>query len=140
MLAWRYAPEPGGAYEMASAYRDGKLAGVAAVRKPRGEPDPRLRGIHMATLSDILFDPNDPDAATAVVAGAEDVARRMGADAMLCSTMHPAIVSVLRRRVFFRLPGNVHLMVRDPKAVANLSVDAHEWWVTRGDAVSDDAF
>jgi GNAT superfamily N-acetyltransferase len=140
MLSWRYAPAAGGAYESVNVYRGGTLRAIAIVRRPKGESDPRLRGIKMATVSDVLFADDEADAGRAAFAGAERVARRMGADAMLCSTTHPAIVSLLKRRAYVRLPGNVHLMLRDPKGAANLSTDVHAWWIMRGDAGSDDVF
>ena len=140
MLSWRYAPAAGGAYESVNVYRGGTLRAVAIVRRPKGESDPRLRGIKMATVSDVLFANDELDAGVAAFAGAERVARRMGADAILCSATHPAIVSVMKRRAYVRLPGNVHLMLRDPKGAARLSTDAHAWWITRGDAGSDEVF
>jgi hypothetical protein len=64
----------------------------------------------------------------------------MGADAILCSSAHPAITSSLRRRAYIRLPGNVHLMLRDPEGSAALPLAVDEWWLMRGDAHSDEAF
>ena len=140
MLNWRYAPVAGGPYECVTV-RDarGKLAALSIVRRPRGESDPRLRGIRMATISDVLFTPGTP-AGLAAFAGAERVARDMDADAMLCSTTHPAITGLLAGRAYVRLPGNVHLMIRDPKGAGGLSTKVDEWWVMRGDAGSDEVF
>jgi hypothetical protein len=140
MLSWRYAPAPEGAYESVNVYRGDALRAIAIVRRPKGESDPRLRGIRMATVSDVLFANDEPDAGLAAFAGAEFVAHRMGADAILCSTTHPALVALLGRRAYVRLPGNVHLMLRDPKNTANLSTDVTAWWIMRGDAGSDDVF
>jgi hypothetical protein len=140
MLSWRYAPSLNGAYESVNVYQGETLRAVAIVRRPRGESDPRLRGIRMATVSDVLFANDDARAGLAAFAAAEDVAKRMEADAILCSTTHPTIVSVLGRRAYVRLPGNVHLMLRDPKNAAKLATDASTWWVMRGDAGSDDVF
>jgi hypothetical protein len=130
-------------YEAVSVYRrTGKreLVAVAVVRACSDSPDPRLRGIRVATVADVLFRPDDPAAGLAALAGAERIARRMGADAILCSTSHPAITSALRRRAYLRLPGNVHLMLRDPTGTAGLPLTVDAWWLMRGDASSDEAF
>jgi hypothetical protein len=142
-LPWRYAPQPAATYEAATIRErtsPNKVVAIAVVRRPTESPDPRLRGIKVASLSDMLFRADAIGAGLAAVAGAERIARRMGADALLCTASHPAIQEVLRRRSFLRLPGNVHLMIRDPKGAAGLSVDAQAWWVTRGDASSDEVF
>jgi hypothetical protein len=110
------------------------------VRRWTETPDPRLHGIKVATLADILFRADEPAAGLAALAGAERLARRMGADALLCSAAHPVLTSVLRHRAYLRLPANVHLMIRDPKRTAGLPLRVEEWWLTRGDANSDDAF
>lgn len=141
MLQWRYGPSTGGPYECVTV-RDsqGVLAALSIVRRPRGESDPRLRGIRMATISDVLFAPGSAQAGLAAFAGAERVARDMDADAMLCSAMHPAITGLLAGRAYVRLPGNVHLMIRDPKGAGGLSTQIDAWWVMRGDAGSDEVF
>jgi hypothetical protein len=142
-LSWRYAPAPGGTYE-AAVVRDrgnvSRVAAVSVVRRPNESSDPRLRGIKVASLSDILFRADEPAAGLAAIAGAERIARRMGADALLCTASHPAIERVLKRRAYLRLPGNVHLMIRDPKGAAELPMDATSWGATRGDASSDEVF
>jgi hypothetical protein len=142
-LPWRYSPAPSSTYE-AVTVRDAKdanrLAAVAIVRRPNESSDPRLKGVKVASLSDILFQASEQSAGLAALAGAERIARRMGADALLCTASHPAIENVLKRRAYIKLPGNVHLMIRDPGKKAELSADATEWWVTRGDASSDEVF
>lgn len=142
-LCWRYEAAPGAQYEAVSIRErrgDQRLRAVAIVRRSTETPDPRLRGIKVATLADIVFDPNDSRAGQAAVAAAERAAGRMGADAILCSTAHPAIARVLRGRGFLELAGNVRLMLREPRGAANLSRNATEWWLMRGDANSDEAF
>jgi hypothetical protein len=142
-LSWRYDAPAGTAYEaVAVRERTGekRLVAIAVVRRWRDNSDQRLRGIRLATLSDILFRADEPLAGLAALAGAERMARRMGADAILCSAAHPALTSALRRRAYLRAPGNVHLMLRDPTQAAALPQQVDSWWVTRGDASSDDVF
>lgn len=141
-LPWRYETSSNGIYE-GVAVRSGvsrRLVAIAIVRRPKDVPDSRLRGIRTATLSDILFPPNDATAGVAAVSGAEQVARRMGADALLSSASHPVLIQVLQRRGAIAIPGNIHLMLRDKAGIAGLSTDVAAWWVTRGDAGSDEAF
>jgi hypothetical protein len=142
-LSWRYAPRAGGIYEAVAIYdrtSAKKLVAIAVVRRWSATPDQRLRGVKLATLADILFRADEPAAALAALVGAEKLARRMGADAIICSTAHPAITSALRRRAYLRLPGNVHLMVRDPAKALGLPNAIDAWWLMRGDASSDEAF
>jgi len=116
------------------------LAGVAVVRRPREEGDPRLSGIKVATLSDMLFLPENRDVALALLAAAERTAHSMGADALLCTASHPAITTLLSRRAYVKLPGNVHFLVRDVKDVHALPKSLTDWFLTRGDANSDEVF
>ena len=142
-LSWRYHTGAGAVYEAVAVYErsnERRLVAIAVVRRWRDTPDQRLRGIKLATLSDILFCADEPAAGLAALAGAERVAHRMGADAILCSAAHPALASVLRRRAYLPLPGNVHLMLRDTKRSAEQPLEVDAWWVTRGDASSDEAF
>jgi GNAT superfamily N-acetyltransferase len=142
-LSWRYHAGAGAVYEAVAVHaraNEQRLVAIAVVRRWRDTPDQRLRGIKLATLSDILFCADEPAAGLAALAGAERVAHRMGADAILCSAAHPALASALRRRAYLPLPGNVHLMLRDSTRAADLPLEVDAWWVTRGDASSDEAF
>jgi GNAT superfamily N-acetyltransferase len=142
-LSWRYHASAGGRYEGVAVYERGgerRLVATAVVRRWSETSDQRLRGIRVATLADILFRTDAPAAGLAAIAGAERIARRMGADAIICSVAHPVITRALRRRAYLRLPGNVHLMLRDPTGIVGLPLEVDAWWVTRGDANSDDAF
>jgi predicted N-acetyltransferase YhbS len=139
-LIWRFAAPPADTYEFAAVRERGALAGIAVVRRPREDGDPRLRGIKVATLSDILFDPTRPDIGMATLRAAEHIARRMGADAMLCTASHAVLAAALRRRAFVRLSGNVHFMLRDPGNEKKWPVELERWWITRGDAESDGVF
>ena len=138
-LTWRYRARAGALYEAVSV-RDARrrLCAVAIVRRSTHSADPRLQGIKVATLSDIIFPAEEPLAAMVALRGAERVAHRMGADALLCSAAHPTLISLLRRRAYVRFPGNVHLMVRDPAKKAAMPVDVGGWWITRGDGNSDE--
>jgi len=114
------------------------VRGWAQVRRPRDEGDPRLGGIRVATLSDLWFDPADTGAGVALVRAAEQAARDMAADALLCTASHSRLRDALRRRSFLPIGGNVHFMLRPPEGIDVPSLD--RWWLTRADGGADDAF
>jgi hypothetical protein len=98
-----------------------------------------LKGLTIASLSDVLFPANDLRAGTAVVAAAQRQAKALGADALLCSGTHAVLDTVLDRRGFFAIPGNLHFMARNDDDRI-FPEPATEWWLTRGDGRSDGAF
>ncbi len=125
------------------AARDGTglLRGIAIVRQPRVGGDGRLRGIRVATLSDLLFRVDDRAAGLALLGAAERAARDLGGDAILASTSSPAVTRLLRRQWYLPLSGNVHLLVRDvTKDSALVETPLSDWWLMRGDGGSDEVF
>lgn len=139
-LAWRYPATGDSPYRFVVAREGGALVGLGVVRQPSASGDPRLAGIRMATLSDALFPPSRPDVGVAIVREAAAAARRMGADALLCSATHPALRGALRRSGALPFPGNVHFHFRaDPKGPA-FPDDPDGWWLTRGDSDADGVF
>lgn len=139
-LKWRYPAPPDGAYTAVALRERGELIAVGIVRLPRENGDERLRGIRVATLSDALFPPNRPDAGVALIAEAARMARGQGADALLGSATHPALQGALRRCGALPFPPNVHFLVRDAKKEGGFPAALSDWWVTRGDANSDEVF
>jgi GNAT superfamily N-acetyltransferase len=137
-LTWRYDSDA--AYERLAVYDARRIVAAAVVRRPRDAGDSRLRGIKVATLSDLVFPADRPDAGLAALAGAEALARRLGAHALLCTASHPAVTGLLPRRAYVRLPGNVHFMLRDPKGRHRMPASLDAWWLTRGDAEADQVF
>jgi hypothetical protein len=128
-------------YRFASVRDHGRLIGCASVREPRVESDPRLAGISVATLSDAWFDLRDRDAGLATLGAAERTARTMGADALLCSTSHPGLAQSLRRQGYLSVGANIHFLFRDTTDTqASWPAELESWWVSRGDARSDDVF
>src|SRR5207245_1584567 len=74
-LTWRYDTSPTGPYRSAAVTEGGALRGVVMVRAPRSDGDPRLSGIRVATLSDLVYDPARLDVGLALLAQAERVAQ-----------------------------------------------------------------
>ncbi|UCF19807.1 MAG: hypothetical protein JSU87_18155 [Gemmatimonadota bacterium] len=135
---WRYHKSETDRYLAGTVHDDSGLQGIVFVRRPRRNGDPRLAGLRVATLSDLLFPPDRSDVGLALLATAERLARQLGADALLCSASHFAIGPLLRRRAFLRLPGNVHALVRWPNV--ELAPQLDRWWLTRGDSSADEVF
>jgi GNAT superfamily N-acetyltransferase len=139
-LNWRYPRERSNTYRFVAIRSNGTLKALAVVRKPRADGDPRLHGTAVATLSEWIFPLDDPAAGLAALAGVEQVAGEFGSDALLCSVTHPGAIPLLRRRGYWKLPANVHLLVRDPSNACSLPSDLSAWWITRGDSNADEVF
>jgi hypothetical protein len=139
-LRWRYGGSLGDAYRSIGITQDGVLRGLAVVRGPRSEGDPRLRGIRVATLSDLLYDPARVDVGLALMAGAERAARALDADALMASVGHRAHGPLFQRRGFLRFGGNLHLLVRDATGALPGPSTLADWWVLRGDMNADMVF
>ena len=142
-LGWRFGPvggmEPdGNPYGFVTARDAGHLVGVVALRRPKAVSDPRLRGTRVATISDIVFPPERADIGLALLGGVERAARHAGADGVLCSTGHRALMPLLRRQAYVRLPGNMHFFLRDVTDTARRwPSDLASWWLARGDDKED---
>ena len=140
-LLTRYAsPDAGARYHFAFARRDGQPVGLAVVREPGGDGDPRLQGIRVASFSDFLFDPRDQQAAAATVRAGMQLARDVGADAVIASASHHAAVAALRRQLFLPLGGTIHFFLRDEAKSDQWPAALESWWLTRGDGYSDESF
>ena len=136
-LRARYFNRPG-SYTALAAYTNGVLQGIATVRRPKEADDGRLRGIHLATLSDLVYPLDQPEVGARLLAAAERAALDLGAAALLCSGSHAALHPLLRRRAYLRLGGNVHFMAR-PGGHPLDHHDLADWWLMRADGEADDA-
>ena len=138
-LTYRYRGADRDGYTTIAAYgRDGTLTGVAYVKQPRDGVDPRLRGIRIATLSDVVCHPRDASVVRVLARAAEGVARRAGAHAIISTATVPGLDRVLRRMAWVRIPSTFHFSVQDSAANGErfpLALD--DWWLTRGDNWSD---
>ena len=136
-LAARY---PAKAYVYVMVRSQGKLVGLAIVKRPTESGDPRLRGVRISSLSDVVYAPSDDRVGLALLRGAERAARRLEADALLCSASVASFNLLLRRRVYLPLPATLHVLARIPGQKEADPRDLAEWWVTRGDSEADGAF
>jgi GNAT superfamily N-acetyltransferase len=139
-LVPRYPVEPDGQYNWVGVKRGATLAGLAILRSPRVASDERLRGIRVATLSDLLLDPADVKAGLALFGAVEQTARRLDADAILASSSAIPAVRLLRRQWYLPLGGSIHLLFKSSgESEGTFGQAAGDWWLQRGDGGSDDA-
>lgn|GEM_PF-1360327 len=130
----------GNPYTFVTTRDRGRLVGVAVVRRPRATSDARLKGIRVATVSELVFPIDRPDAGLATLGAIERMARAAGADALTCMSSHPILCGLLRRQGYLRLTGNVHFFLRDVSGSDRLRTDLGAWWLARGDGESDTSF
>jgi GNAT superfamily N-acetyltransferase len=137
-MLWRY--RNASAYSIVKVRDEDKLQGLAVVRRPQEGGDPRLNGVRLSVLSDLLFSPHRPDVASALFQATERLSRQYNAEAVLCSASHSVVVSLLSRHGYIRVPANMHLMVDNKCKGEGFPCDLSSWWVTRGDANADEVF
>jgi len=130
----------GNPYEFVTARDGARLVGSAVLRRPRAIGDTRLRGLRVGTISDVVFPPHRADVGLALLGGVERAARAAGADAILCTTSHPALARLLRSQAYIPLAGNVHFLLRDTTAATPWPPDLASWWLARGDSDADEVF
>lgn len=127
----------GQGYRWITVHRNNRLRGFAAVRPPGSRGDPRLNGVRVATLSDVLAHPDDQATVLDLVHTAEQVAGALDAHVLVCSASHPGLIRTLDRRAYLPYPGNVHMLIRT-STPGWPGID--KWWFTRGDSAADEAF
>jgi hypothetical protein len=130
----------GAPYGFVTVRERSALVGLAVVRRPGSAGDPRLGGLRVATLSDMLLPVDRTDVAAAALAGAETLARSFEADAVVCSASHPRLRALLPLHAYVPLPGTLRLLTRDPKGACGLPPALSQWWLTRGDGDADETF
>jgi hypothetical protein len=137
-LTRRYSQN--GEYVFVHVRSAGRLAGLGVVKRAREQGDPRLRGIRISTLSDLLYQPADSRTGLAILRGAERAARELGADALLSSASAAPIQALLRRRGYLPLPTNLRVLARLPAGAPPAPGTLAQWWMTRGDSGGDGVF
>jgi hypothetical protein len=139
-LIRRYPIGEGSPYRWIAARDRHGLRGVLVLRAPRDAGDPRLAGIRVATIADLLVDPRDRKTAGSLLAHAEHLARQLAADAVLCSSGRRELLDALDRRYYFNAPGNLQFFVRDASGELPGQSELSDWWLMRGDMDSDATF
>ncbi len=136
-LRWRYERSGEGHYCFASAWRGDDMVGLAVLARPRRAEDSRIAGLGIGSVVDLLLDPNCPAALSSLLGVARRWAKAANYDALLLTASHLCLRRPLLRAGYFQIPGNIHVMLRDPNGKHGLSTELDAWMVTRGDAWSD---
>jgi len=137
----RYASESRrDSYQILTAREAGTMVGFAAVRRPKVASDPRLRGLRVATLSDIVVPPERTDIVLALLAAAEHIAQSAEADAVLCTSADPRLIALLKRQAYMPASANIHFFLRDRAGLAQWPIELQSWCLARGDGESDEVF
>ena len=136
----RYEGPAGSSYTVVAGYDPHGLSGLATVRWPSEQGDPRLNGIRIATLSDGITAPIGRAGLVALLTAAISAADAAGADALLATCGHSRMTQALVACGFRRLPGNVHFLVRFAGVNPIDYPPQSEWWLGRGDGDADGVF
>jgi hypothetical protein len=136
-LRWRYERGENSRYWFASCWRHAELVGLAVLQQPERLEDPRLAGLVIGSVVDLILDPRCPGALPGVLGAARRWARFLKYDALLLTMSHIALRAPLLMAGYVPMSGNIHLMLRDPGGKHELSPNLDVWMVTRGDAWSD---
>jgi hypothetical protein len=139
--AWgeRYSSGSPGDYSFVTLRTGGRLEGVAVLRSLNPVADPRLAGVRMASVSDLLIHPDNPNFG-ALLAGAEREAARIGAGAVILTASNRIMIEQARRRGYWQRAGNIHFFLRSPERQSDQSIELERWWLCRGDGESDSTF
>jgi len=136
-LRWRYERSAKDRYWFVSCWRERELVGLAVLQHPERLDDPRLAGLVIGSVVDLVLDPSCPGALPSLLGVARRWARSLNYDALLLTMSHLALRAPLLRAGYIPMRGNIHLMLRDPGGKHGLSPNLDAWMVTRGDAWSD---
>lgn len=137
-IHWRYAQQSAGRYQFLAIRRGAVLAALVVVRRPERTDDPRLAGLQVGLVVDLVADPADAHSLTAALLAARAWARRAVCDAVLLTISHRGIARLATRLGYARLSGNVHFLLRTPAGSIAPPKDMQGAWLTRGDAWGDD--
>ena len=136
-LRWRYERGAKGRYSFVSAWRGDEIVGLAVLASPQRQDDSRIAGLSIGSVVDLLLDPECSAALPKLLRRARQWARAANHDALLLTASHHSLRGPLLRAGYIRLPGNIHVMLRDPGGKHGLSTNLDTWMVTRGDASGD---
>jgi GNAT superfamily N-acetyltransferase len=138
-VAWRYAGENLGRYEFISVYSGAELRALAVVRRAQRNDDPRLAGLRLGLVVDLVLDPSDTRAAVVALVAARTWGRQVDCDAVLLTISHAAIGRLAIKVGYARIPGNVHCLLRERDGeLGAIKGGLERSWLTRGDAWGDD--
>jgi hypothetical protein len=136
-MRWRYERGENDRYSFASCWHQNDLVGLAVVQRPERLDDPRLAGLVIGSMVDLVLDPRCPAALSSVLEAARRWAKSLNYDALLLTMSNLALRAPVMKAGYVPMTGNIHLMLRDPGGKNGLRPNLDTWMVTRGDAWSD---
>jgi hypothetical protein len=136
-LRWRYERDDIELHWFATCWCGNELVGLAVMQHPERIDDPRLAGLLIGSVVDLLLDPSCPGALPSLLGAVRRWGKSLNYDALLLTMSHLALRAPLLRAGYMPMPGNIHLMLRDPGGRHELSPNLDAWMVTRGDAWSN---
>jgi hypothetical protein len=136
-LRWRYERGAKGRYCFASVWRGDDVVGLAVLASPQRADDSRITGLSIGSVVDLVLDPDCSAALPSLLRVARQWAKAANHDALLLTASHRGLRGRLLRAGYIRVPGNIHVMLRDRGGKYGLSTDLDTWMVTRGDACGD---
>jgi hypothetical protein len=136
-LRWRYERGAKGRYCFASAWRGDDLVGLAVLASPQRHDDSRIAGLSIGSVVDLVLDPDCSAALPTLLRVARQWGRKANHDALILTASHHSLRGPLLRAGYIRLPGNIHVMLRDPRGKYGVSSNLGSWMLTRGDAFGD---
>lgn len=136
-LRWRYERGAKARYCFASAWRGDDMVGLAVLASPQRHDDSRIAGLSIGSVVDLVLDPDCSAALPSLLRVARHWARAANYDALLLTASHRSLRGPLLRAGYIRLPGNIHVMLRDPRGKHGVSTNLDSWMLTRGDACGD---
>lgn len=136
-LRWRYERSAQAHYRFASAWREEDLMGLGVLAHPQRPDDSRVAGLSIGSVVDLVLDPDCPGALSGVLGVARRWAKSANYDALLLTASRGALRRPLLRAGYLPMPGNIHLLMRDPGGRYGYSTNLDAWMVTRGDAWGD---
>lgn len=138
-LRWRFAVVAE-RYIMIEGREAGALVGWVVLKRPSAEGDPRLGGLRVSPVVDLMFPPDRPEVAATLLTAAERHLRKDRlAEAMIASTPHGPTRRLLARLGYLEIGGNLHLIVH-PSLTPDPAPSFDAWWHARGDGDADQSF
>ena len=125
------------AYRLLACRRGGRLLGYVMVKVRQFIGDPRMGNIHMGTLVDCVFDPEEPTVLDALLQAVVARCRREQIDVVFCTASLRALGQRLRRHGFIPMAGTLNAAFHDRTGALADNPPLESWHLMRGDSDAD---
>jgi len=138
-LRRRYGGQPE-RYRVLACREGQRLLGYCIVTVKQFSGDLRMGDLKLGTIVDGLFDPASPEVMQSLLTAAMGLFRREGAQAVLCTASHDAVIRALRAHGFLAIPGSLNFALHDRARSPLPDVPLSSWHLMRGDSDADQNF